>query len=330
MKRMIAILITLMMIGSLTACGGDNQKEAAETPSQTESEKESVTTETTELEETEPEPAGFEPVTAEFSQGTVEILGAESFWHEEQEYDVLRVYYRFTNQEENSNSAEVLCKATQGGSELSGAYVDEANKIPEDTYRLQSVRTGVSVIATNLFYYVPDDGPIEYSFYTTWNSDNAVTVTFDPQNLPGAPDEVSLQPVAEPTWTEGLPIEADTSEAHVKIEGVEAVEATESGSGKQFIRVIYTVTNNGSEAKSANRLLAGNTMAYQDGMTLSVGYSTDYVHTEQDKLELEEDVAVGATVTCSDVYELRSDSPIEVEIAESSTPAVGGSRFDLP
>ena len=96
--------------------------------------KDSVTTETTEPEETEPELVGFEPVTAEFSQGTVEILGAESFWHEEQEYDVLRVYYRFTNQEENSNSAEVLCKATQGGSELSGAYVVEANKIPEDTY----------------------------------------------------------------------------------------------------------------------------------------------------------------------------------------------------
>ena len=54
MKRMIAILLTLMMIGSLTACGGDKQEKAAETPPQTESEKESVTPETTEPEETEP------------------------------------------------------------------------------------------------------------------------------------------------------------------------------------------------------------------------------------------------------------------------------------
>lgn len=54
MKRMIAILFTLMMIGSLTACGGDKQEKTAETPSQTESEKESVAPETTEPEETEP------------------------------------------------------------------------------------------------------------------------------------------------------------------------------------------------------------------------------------------------------------------------------------
>ncbi|MBS7338763.1 MAG: DUF5067 domain-containing protein [Lachnospiraceae bacterium] len=213
---------------------------------------------------------------------------------------------------------------------MTAAYVDRANLIPEDTYGLQSVRPGVSVITTDWFYYVPDDGPIEYSFSTRDNTDKAVTVTFDPQNLPGAPDEVSLQPVTEPKWTEGLPIEADTSEAHVKIEGVEMAEATEKGSGKQFIRVIYTVTNNGSEDKSAGRLLANYTDVYQDGMTLGVGYNTDYVHTDQDTLELEEDVAVGASITCSEVYELRSDSPIEVDIADSSTPAVGGSWFDLP
>lgn len=250
--------------------------------------------------------------------------------NEEQDCDVLRVYYRFTNQEEISNSVNLLSTAMQGGRELTAAYADKANMIPEDTYGFQSVRPGVSVITTDWFYYVPDDGPIEYTFSTRDNTDKAVTVTFDPQNLPGAPDEVSLQPVTEPTWTEGLPTEADTSEVHVKIEGVEAAEATENGSGKQFIRVIYTVTNNGSEAKSAGRLL-GNTNVYQDGMTLGVGYSTDYVHADQDKFELKEDVAVGASVTCSEVYELRSDSPIEVDIVENSiTPAMGGAWFVLP
>lgn len=340
MKRMIAILLTLMMIGSLTACGGDKQEKTSEAPAQTESEKESATPEATKEEnaeaetteaETEPESTAFEPVTAEFSQGTVEILGAETFLNEEEDYDVLRVYYRFTNQEENSNGVKLDSTAAQGGSELTAAYADKANLVPEDTYRLQRVRPGVSVIVADWFYYAPDDGPIEYSFSTPYNTDNAVTVTFDPQNLPGAPDEISLQPVAEPTWTEGLPTEADTSEVHVKIEGIEAAEATEQGSGKQFIRVIYTITNNGSEAKRAGRLLANYTVVYQDGMTVGTGYNTDYVHADSDTLELTEDVAVGATITCSEVYELRSGSPIEIDIVEnSSTPAVGGSRFDLP
>ena len=342
MKKIITALLILILTFSLVACGSSKDNTPAETSVQTESEKESDTPETTEAENTEeeatetetteaePESATFEPVTAEFSQGTVEILGADSFLNEEQDYDVLRVYYRFTNREDISNGIDLLSTATQGGSELTAAYVDRANLIPEDTYGLQSVRPGVSVITTDWFYYVPDDGPIEYSFSTRDNTDKAVTVTFDPQNLPGAPDEVSLQPVTEPKWTEGLPIEADTSEAHVKIEGVEMAEAAEEGSGRQFIRVIYTVTNNGSEEKSAGRLLANYTVVYQDGMTLGVGYNTDYVHTDQDTLELEEDVAVGASITCSQVYELRSDSPIEVDIADSSTPAVGGSWFDLP
>lgn len=54
MKRMIAILLTLMMIGSLTACGGHKKEKAPETLSQTESENESVTQEPEETEPAEP------------------------------------------------------------------------------------------------------------------------------------------------------------------------------------------------------------------------------------------------------------------------------------
>lgn len=54
MKRIIAILLTLMMIGSLTACGGHKKEKAPETLSQTESENESVTQEPEETEPAEP------------------------------------------------------------------------------------------------------------------------------------------------------------------------------------------------------------------------------------------------------------------------------------
>ena len=152
MKKRITALLILILTFSLVACGSSKDNTSAETSVQTESEKESDTPETTEAENTEeeatetetteaePESATFEPVTAEFSQGTVEILGAESFLNEEQDYDVLRVYYRFTNREDISNGIDLLSTATQGGSELTAAYVDRANLIPEDTYGLQSVR----------------------------------------------------------------------------------------------------------------------------------------------------------------------------------------------
>ena len=39
MKRMTAILLTLMMIGSLTACGGDKQEKTSEAPAQTRAKK---------------------------------------------------------------------------------------------------------------------------------------------------------------------------------------------------------------------------------------------------------------------------------------------------
>ena len=52
LKRITAILLTLMMIGSLTACGSEKQGKTSETPSQTEN------TESTEMDNTEAEPAG--------------------------------------------------------------------------------------------------------------------------------------------------------------------------------------------------------------------------------------------------------------------------------
>lgn len=79
MKRMIAILLTLMMIGSLTACGGDKKDKAPETPSQTESEKESVAPETQEPEETEPEEPTVEQVLDNYYyKATLNLPASES------------------------------------------------------------------------------------------------------------------------------------------------------------------------------------------------------------------------------------------------------------
>lgn len=85
MKRMTAILLTLMMIGSLTACGGDKKEKTTETPTQTESEKEPAVTETpdAEPEETELEPEETEPTVEQvldtyYYKATLNLPAAEA------------------------------------------------------------------------------------------------------------------------------------------------------------------------------------------------------------------------------------------------------------
>ncbi len=85
MKRMTAILLTLMMIGSLTACGGDKKEKTSEAPAQTESEKEPAVTETpdAEPEETEPEPEETEPTVEQvldtyYYKATLNLPAAEA------------------------------------------------------------------------------------------------------------------------------------------------------------------------------------------------------------------------------------------------------------
>ena len=60
-KRMIAILLALMMVGSLAACGDPGQDQTAEDPAQT-GDTESAEQETGEQEETEPEEPTVEQV----------------------------------------------------------------------------------------------------------------------------------------------------------------------------------------------------------------------------------------------------------------------------
>lgn len=85
MKRMTAILLTLMMIGSLTACVGDKQEKTSEAPAQTESEKEPAVTETpdAEPEETELEPEETEPTVEQvldtyYYKATLNLPAAEA------------------------------------------------------------------------------------------------------------------------------------------------------------------------------------------------------------------------------------------------------------
>ncbi|MGN0609730.1 MAG: hypothetical protein ACI4J6_11025 [Oscillospiraceae bacterium] len=79
MKRMIAIMLTFMMIGSLTACDGDKKENTPETSSQTESENESAAPETQESEETEPaEPTVEQVLDTYYYKATLNLPASEA------------------------------------------------------------------------------------------------------------------------------------------------------------------------------------------------------------------------------------------------------------
>ena len=210
----------------------------------------------------------------ENGKAEIEILGAEAVRNEEEEYDLLRIYFRQTNLQEVDQTIRLEFTATQDGNELDFALAGD-NAIPEDRRRDCWIHPGVSVISTKILTFDPEGGPVEFSCYRDWSADEKLIVTFDPQNLPGVPDlSESLIPVPEPTWLEGLPLEGDVSDVHIKIEGVEAAETTDPGDGYTYIRVNYTLTNHKAEAKGISSLLIPTNM-FQDGMSLVTAYNTE-------------------------------------------------------
>lgn len=75
MKRKIAILLTLIMIGSLTACGGDKKENVSGTSSQTDSEKKSAAAET---ENTKTEPTVEQVLDTYYYKATLNLPASEA------------------------------------------------------------------------------------------------------------------------------------------------------------------------------------------------------------------------------------------------------------
>ncbi|GAA0260137.1 hypothetical protein GCM10008922_19460 [Faecalicatena contorta] len=319
-KRILAILLTLAMAGTLVACGGSDKNKEPEKKQETKE---------TEKKENEVEATAL-PITIDFEKYTAEIVGAKSYQDTENEAEGIRVYYKFTNHAENSVSpSSVWISGTQSGTELDEGWGGPEIYKPADGMINCNVRPEVSLLTAKMFACELDKGAVEF---TVTNYDGAVeeTIILDPENLPGAPEQEELfAPVADPKWTDGLSNEGDLSGAHVVIDGFELAASAESNSESKYVRIFYTVTNTGAEAKSLSFLTSGMGI-YQDGVGLPVSYYTDYENVETDDVYRKNDLEPGAAVKCSNVYTLRSDNPIEVEgVMDSYSPATFGCRFDL-
>lgn len=273
----------------------------------------------------EPEEDGFEPVSATLGGYEVSVVGAELFTDTDDK-DAIRIYWDFTNTSEESTYAycDLSVMMEQEGFELTSTYAYFEDDVPEYGNDTLDLRPGVSIRCISEYNCKADGEPISFTIYDWYDEDDALTVEFDPKNLPGRPEkDLEIEPVSDPAWTEGMEMEGYVGEdAYVVIEDCEVVPGWDSG--EEVIRVYFTFTNEYDEA--ASMWWAANYRAFQDGVELNEDWA------EQDVAEDENatlDIEPGESVYCSVCWELRSDSPVEIEVYDSWNEEYIGYVFEV-
>lgn len=251
---------------------------------------------------------------AEFTGGTVRLIGAEAF-KDSDEKDAIRVYYEFTNTSEESLTAyfNVDILVMQDGYEQVDAY-PAWNAYPEEYQNATLyLRPGATVRCVDEYSFKPDGGTITVTLTDYRNDDISISAELDPQNLPGAPkSEFIAEPITAPTWTEQWPEEGVyKTDYYMAIGEAEVVPSYE---GEDLIRIYFEFTNNSEEATSF--WLQSTLVVYQDGIQLLNGIPKEQVDSDGN---YSVDIDPGATVTVSCCFELRSDSPVEVELEDFYT-----------
>lgn len=306
MKKLIALLLALVMVLTLAACGGPKP---------------------TDEPNVESEPAVEAYASYDFTQygkARIDILGAE-FIKDDYDDDVLRVYYNYTNTSDSACNqypgVSLWFKSiTQDGQDIHVDYfgvLDEC-AIPEDLNYDSPVQPGLTSRQTMLLPCDPEGGPIEVSCYImvgswVYEADKVECLTFqlDPKDLPEVPEPLELAPIMNPTYAAGLPTSGTNKNGQISIDGM---ELTVGDAGENVLRVKLTVTNKGDEAMMPVNITNG-VEVYQDGLALQWFSTWDLEATEADEA-YEEDLEPGETVQCNALFLLRNDHPVEIVIED--------------
>ena len=325
MKKTLAILLALVMVLTLAACGGGGKKPA----------------ETTAPKETEPAVQLPNFTFTQFGDAKITIVGAE-FAKNDEEEDILRVYYEYTNTSTGDkarghypNTAVNFVSITQDGSdceEYTFTPWDETC-IPEDTNDNLYVQPGRTMRNTMCFRCDPSGGPVKVSCYVmvgSWMYDadsiEAFEFEIDPANLMGAPEPFELPAVDDPSYTDGMESAGVYGNAEHEI-SINGLELTKDYDGVDVVRVKLTVTNNDAEAWSPAMIC--DLELYQDGIGLPYPTTWDLAEPSAEDEAYETALEPGQTVECNALYYLRNQNPVEVVIESPNTDTRLGARFDV-
>ena len=229
MKKIIALLLALALMVSMTACGGQEETEAATqaaTEATTPAQEESVSDGNT-----------LSYTFTQFGNAKMTILGAE-FLQDDYGEDVLRIYYDYTNTSDSAcNQYPTVAldfkSITQDGNDLRNkqfSYMDEC-AIAEDLQCDLPVQPGLTSRQTMLIPCDPNGGVVEVSCYImigswVYEEDKVECFTFqiDPKNLPAVPEPLVMAPITNPTYAVGLPSSGVTdypNACEMSIDGIE-------------------------------------------------------------------------------------------------------------
>ena len=325
MKKTLAILLALVMVLTLAACGGGGKKPA----------------ETTAPKETEPAVQLPNFTFTQYGDAKITIVGAE-FAKNDEEEDILRIYYEYTNTSTGDkarghypSTAVDFVSITQDGSdceEYTFTPWDETC-IPEDTNDNLYVQPGRTMRNTMCFRCDPSGGPVKVSCYVmvgSWMYDadsiEAFEFEIDPANLMGAREPFELPAVDDPSYTDGMESAGVYGNAEHEI-SINGLELTKDYDGVDVVRVKLTVTNNDAEAWSPAMIC--DLELYQDGIGLPYPTTWDLAEPSAEDEAYETALEPGQTVECNALYYLRNQNPVEVVIESPNTDTRLGARFDV-
>lgn len=316
MKKTMALLLVLCLAFCLlTGCVGTEPETSGTAKKGTQTEEEPA----------EKPEAAFEPVSGTIGGYDVTVVGAELFTDTE-EKDGIRVYWDFTNTSDETTYpyCDLSVKMEQEGFELNTTYVYSEDDVPEYGNDSLDLRPGVSIRCISEYNCKAEGEAISFTIYDWYDEEDAITVEFDPKNLPGRPEQ-DLEPVtiSKPAWTEGMDVEGYVGEdAYVVIGTAEVVEGWDSG--EEVIRVYFEFTNESEE--STSMWWATYYRAFQDGVELVEDWADqDVAEDENTSLEIDP----GETVYCAVCWELRSDSPVEIEVYDAWSEEYIGCVFEI-
>lgn len=326
MKKLLALLLALVMVVGLLACG----KKDPVDPSRD--------TETSGAAEEVIADDALTHTFTQFGNARINIVGSE-FVKNDDEEDILRIYYEYTN------TSEILCghypntglnflSVTQDGNECqSYSFLPwDENYIPEDGNSHMYVQPGRTMRNTVCFRCDPNGGPVKLSCYVmigSWMYEPDTIKPFefevDPADLMGAPAPFVLPPITDPTYTNGLAASGvyGFNENEISINGV---ELTKDYDGVDVLRVKLTVTNNGEDAMSP--ALMCDLELYQDGIGLPYPTIWDLDAPTAEDEAYETELEPGETVDCNALYYLRNTNPVEA-VVENTGGVTLGACFDV-
>ena len=212
MKKLLALLMAIMLVLSLAACGGNEEETTAPAD------------ETTATDEETTAPAGEEATAAEdvgtaalangewvnnAGQFAVALVGAELF-NDEDGAKAIRVYLDFTNKEDSytttfSDETQDIV-FIQNGEELKETNAVYGEDVAEFGNQKKNIRPGVTIRVIKEFALNDETGNVDFEFTAKRQDGATLSYTFDVTALPGAPEDTfTAKTISAPDFNAGWP-----------------------------------------------------------------------------------------------------------------------------